>query len=203
MNSPQKYVSRLRRLYDEREIGVSKNSPPFSCCHLKSCRAAAKAHSRYLSLGGEAHVGEKYGAPIRLVVVALDTGGRGARTWRGEDLDGRRKVIQSVTWSEANPHMKGTLQILKQLYKVYEEERDDEVLRRFAMVNRVPSVRGETTMRVPSPTRYTTTAESMDSPSCPCWSPSSSLPRGQRRGTCWNFRTSMKRKLGCMFAAPT
>ena len=129
--SSHKYSARLRRLYDCRKIGVSN----FACCYLKSCRAAAKAHGRYLSLGSEAHVGDKYGTPIRLVFIALDTGGRGERTYRGEDLATRRRVIQEVTSSEANPHMKGTLQILKQLYKVFEEEREDEVLRRFAMIN--------------------------------------------------------------------
>ena len=102
------------------EIGVGN----FACPHLKSCRAAAKAHGRYLSLGAEAHVGDKYGTPIRLVFVALDTGGRGYRTWRGEDLATRREVIQvSSRRPKANPHMKGTLQILNQLYGV---ERDSE-----------------------------------------------------------------------------
>ena len=74
MNDPQKYVEDLRKLYDDRKIGVSENSPPFSCCHLKSCKAAAK--NRDLCLGAEAHVGEKYGDPIRLVVVSMDTGGK-------------------------------------------------------------------------------------------------------------------------------
>ena len=133
MSSSRKYSARLRRLYDRRKIGVSD----FACPHLKSCRAAAKAHGRYLSLGAEAHVGDQYGIPMRLVVVSLDTGGRGERTWRGEDLDTRKGVVQGVTSSEANPHMKGTLQILKKLYGVERdsEERESEVLRRFAMIN--------------------------------------------------------------------
>lgn len=124
-----KYSTALAELYDCREIAVDN----FACGHLKSCRAAARARGRSLSLGSEAHVGEEYGTPIRLVVISLDTGGRGARTWRGENLDERRDTVQSVTWSETNPHMKGTLEILKALYG--EEREDGEVLRRFTMIS--------------------------------------------------------------------
>ena len=95
MNEPQTYIHNLRILYDNRKIGVSE----FSCCHLKSCREAAK--DRDLCLGAEAHVGEKYGDPIRLVVVSMDTGGKGAEIEKGEHLLQRRATIQGVTYEEA------------------------------------------------------------------------------------------------------
>lgn len=131
MNDPQKYVDDLRILYDDRKIGVSENSPPFSCCHLKSCRVAAK--KRDLCLGAEAHVGENYGDPIRLVVVSMDTGGS-AESEKGEDLSARRATIQGVTYEEANPHMKGTIKTLRYLYG-YGQKPDCDLLQRFAMIN--------------------------------------------------------------------
>ena len=133
MNDPQKYVEHLRKLYDDRKIGVSRNSPPFSCCHLKSCIAAAKKENRDLCLGAEAHVGEKYGDPIRLVVVSMDTGGS-AGSEKGEDLSARRATIQGVIYNEANPHMKGTIQTLRHLYG-YGQKSDCDLLQRFAMIN--------------------------------------------------------------------
>ena len=133
MNDPQKYVDGLRKLYDDRKIGVSENSPPFSCCHLESCIAAAKAKNRDLCKGAEAHVGEKYGDPIRLVVISLDTGGS-AEDEKGEDLSARQANVQGVTCNEANPHMKGTIQTLRHLYG-YGQKPDCDLLKRFAMIN--------------------------------------------------------------------
>ena len=135
MNEPKKYIHNLRILYDNRKIGVSENSPPFSCCHLKSCRAAAK--NRDLCLGAEAHVGEKYGDPIRLVVVSMDTGG-GAEIEKGEHLLQRRINVQGVTYEEAkrekNWHMMGTIKTLRHLYG-YGQKSDSDLLQRFAMIN--------------------------------------------------------------------
>ena len=134
MSDPQKYIDDLRLLYDDRKIGVSPTSPPFDCCHLKSCRAAAKTKEgkkRDLCLGAEAHVGEKYGDPIRLVVVSMDTGGEDGIE-KGEDLLQRRSNVQGVTCQGSNKHMKGTIKILKHLYGPKPE---GELLKRFAMIN--------------------------------------------------------------------
>ena len=131
MNNPQMYVEKLRKLYDCRKIGVSKNSPDFACDHFAACcKAAAKDKSRSLCKGAEAHVGENYGDPIRIVFISLDTGG--SEKEFGEDLLERRKTIQAVTYDCANPHMKGTIATLKHLYGCLS---DSDLLRRFAMTN--------------------------------------------------------------------
>ena len=134
MNDPQMYVDSLRILYDDRKIGVSKSSPPFACRYLDSCKAAAKPRS--LSKGAEAHIGDKYGNPIRLVVVSLDTGGDKKDEY-GEDLLKRRKAIQAVTYgTQTNPHMKGTIETLRYLYGYgCKPDRDCDLLQRFAMIN--------------------------------------------------------------------
>ena len=130
MNNPQMYVEELRKLYDCRKIGVSKNSPPFACCCLESCEAAAKGRGGLVK-GAEAHVGEKYGDPIRIVVISLDTGG-GSGEESGADLCQRRKDIKKTANCEKNPHMRGTIATLKHLYGCRSES---DLLTRFAMTN--------------------------------------------------------------------
>ena len=136
MNDSQKYVNCLRKLYDERKIGVSENSPSFDCRHLECCKAVVKeAKGRCLRMGAEAHVGEKYGDPIRIVVISLDTGGSYEERKMGEDLAERREIIQGVTFCNANPHMKGTIQTLQRLYGREPQEPEGDLLQRFAMIN--------------------------------------------------------------------
>ena len=105
MNNPQMYVEELRKLYDCRKIGVSKNSPPFACCCLESCEAAAKGRGGLVK-GAEAHVGEKYGDPIRIVVISLDTGG-GSGEESGADLCQRRKDIKKTANCEKKSAYEG------------------------------------------------------------------------------------------------
>ena len=130
MNNPQMYVEELRKLYDCRKIGVSKNSPPFACCCLESCEAAAKGRGGLVK-GAEAHVGENYGDPIRLVVISLDTGGGSGEEY-GEDLLKRQKAIKKRADNKKNPQMKGTIETLKHLYGCRSES---DLLKRFAMTN--------------------------------------------------------------------
>ena len=129
MNNPQIYVNKLRTLYDDSKIGVSKSSPPFACRYLYSCKAAAKP--RKLRNGTEAYIGDKYGDPIRLVVVSLDTGGRTENEIR-EDNPMRWENIEKLTFTDANRHMKGTIQTLQHLYGCKPES---DLLPRFAMTN--------------------------------------------------------------------
>ncbi len=132
MNDSQMYVCKLRELYDSRKIGVSRSRITFDCDHFACCEAVAKAEGRSLCKGAEAHVGEKYGDPIRLVVVSLDTGGREREF--GEALLKRRKIIQAVTYDEkcTNQHMKGTI---KTLWHLYGCKPESDLLKRFAMTN--------------------------------------------------------------------
>ena len=127
MNDP--YVDSLRKLYDCRKIGVCKEKITFACSHLESCKAAAEPRS--LCKGAEAHVGEKYGDPIRIVFISLDTGG--SEEEFGEALLKRRKTIQSVTYDCANPHMRGTIETLRHLYGW--DISESCLLKRFAMTN--------------------------------------------------------------------
>ena len=132
MNNPQMYVEELRKLYDCRKIGVNREGITFDCEHFACCEAAAaKDKGRCLTKGAEAHVGEKYGDPIRLVVISLDTGG--SKKEFGEDLLERRKTIQAVTYRGANPHMKGTIETLWHLYG--RDKSESDLLKRFAMTN--------------------------------------------------------------------
>ncbi len=86
-------------------------------------------------MGAEAHVGEKYGDPIRIVVISLDTGGSYEERRMGEDLAERREIIQGVTFCNANPHMKGTIRTLQRLYGQEPQEPEGDLLQRFAMIN--------------------------------------------------------------------
>lgn len=129
MNDPLMYVDSLRILYDDRKIGVGKSSPPFACRYLDSCNAAAEP--RKLRNGSEAYIGDKYGDPIRLVVVSLDTGGR-AEDEKREDNPMCWVGIEELTFDEANRQMKGTIQTLQHLYGCKPES---DLLPRFAMTN--------------------------------------------------------------------
>ena len=102
MNNPQMYVEELRKLYDCRKIGVNREGITFDCEHSVCCKAAAaKDKGRSLCRGAEAHVGEKYGDPIRIVFISLDTGG--SENEYGADLLERRKDYSSgnLSWSES------------------------------------------------------------------------------------------------------
>ena len=136
MNDPQMYVNCFRKLYDERKIGVSENSPLFDCRHLECCKAVVREdRDRCMRMGAEAHIGEKYGDPIRLVVISHDTGGSYEERKMGEDLPERRETIQGVTFCNANPQMKGTVRTLQRLYGREPQEPEDDLLQRFAMIN--------------------------------------------------------------------
>ena len=100
--------NQLQSFYAANRLLVSN----FCCQHAAACRKAAV---RDLYRGSEAHVGCRYGEGLRVVVVSLDTGGK------GESLDKRCKTIQSLYRPDGdtlhmNPHMRGTTQLLKAIY---------------------------------------------------------------------------------------
>ena len=150
MDAPQMYVEKLRKLYDCRKIGVCKKKITFDCEHFACCKAAAKAKGRNdLVKGAEAHVGEDYGNPIRLVFISHDTGGSEKDKY-GEDLLERRKTIQAVIYGakETNPHMEGTIETLRHLYG--KDKSASDLLKRFAMTNSAKcSGKDESKGRVP------------------------------------------------------
>ena len=125
MKNPDGYAYGLKMLYDERRISVDE----FSCCHQESCKEASP--DRELTTGAEAHVGRRYGDPIRLVIVSLDTGG-GASEAHGENLEARRCNIEKQRYENTNPHMRGTIAVLQSIYGSGDE---GDLLQRFAMIN--------------------------------------------------------------------
>ncbi len=124
MKIHDRYSRELKRLYKCRRISVED----FACCHLECCKKAA---GRALTMGAEAHVGNSYGDPIRLVFISLDTGG-GQSQARGEDLEKRRLNIECQKYEKTNRHMKGTIDVLRSIFGACQEEL---LLPRFAMIN--------------------------------------------------------------------
>ena len=72
---------------------------------------------------------------MRLVFISLDTGGSKKEPKRefGADLIEHKKDIQAQTYRCANPHMRGTIKTLRHLYG--RDDRDSDLLKRFAMTN--------------------------------------------------------------------
>jgi hypothetical protein len=123
------YGKELREYYDFNRIGVHPQSPIFGCRYFDDCQ---KATQRKLRPGAEAHVGKKYGDPVRLLVISLDTGGGGNRL-QGEHLLERCELIESIKKVKANPHMRGTISLLENLIRPAVQ--DFNLLQHFAMIN--------------------------------------------------------------------
>lgn len=97
------YSDNLRKFYNDNGISVGS----FCCPNLDSCLKAS--YPRPLHNGAEAHIGSCYGESLRIVIVSLDTG------HKSSDMNDRRSGIESVVWDTANPHMKGTITLIKTL----------------------------------------------------------------------------------------
>lgn len=93
----------LRDFYETNRIAVSN----FSCKHLEKCEAASSP--RPLHNGAEGHIGSQYGSVLRLVIVSLDTG------HESNNLEERRKRVESVTEEGINPHMRGTTTLVQKI----------------------------------------------------------------------------------------
>lgn len=114
--------NRLIRFYQENNISCDN----FNCNHSAEC--SSLANGRPLTRGAEAHLGTKYGEIAKILVLSLDTGGG------SENIEDRTFTIESVTHEIANPHMKGTVDILLDLFQAYKLD-SIEVLKHFAMTN--------------------------------------------------------------------
>ena len=122
----EKYTKRLRSLYDNRGISVAS----FDCKYAHSCQ---QEESRTLCRGAEAHVGEQYGNPVRVVFVSHDTGADGRVTARGESIEVRQQVVQGVRLANRpNPHMRGTILTLK---AIFPDTLECDLLKKFALTN--------------------------------------------------------------------
>lgn len=119
MHPATAYKKALRRFYDRESIAVDQ----FNCPHTQSCRYAVGGE---LWKGSEAHIGAKYGSPFRLVIVSMDRG-KGS-----ENIENRTREIESIDPNNANPHMRGTADILCEILNV---SRDRSIWHHFAMTN--------------------------------------------------------------------
>lgn len=115
-------VSKLKQFYTERGIAVGA----FDCPYRQQCCASVGDAS--LTKGAEAHIGDWYGNPFKLVVVSADRG-----DGQSETLERRTETIQSLT--TLNRHMSGTLEMLRAL--LGEPRGGTSLFKRFAMTNAV------------------------------------------------------------------
>lgn len=121
-----RFTKRLHSLYSNRGISVAA----FDCKYAHSCQAE---EHRKLCRGAEAHVGEMYGDPVRIVFVSHDTGADGQESPRGECLEVRRNIVQAVQLiDKPNPHMRGTILTLKE---VLPDTPEGDLLKKFALTN--------------------------------------------------------------------
>lgn len=113
----------LSAFYLARGIAVDH----FGCPHKVLCANAAAPTE--LHRGAEAYVGEKYGVPLRIVVVSLSIN-NGVRR-----LTDRASLQEWLTdaGKNLNPHMQGTLELLSAILKPEVSGRD--VFRHFALTN--------------------------------------------------------------------
>jgi hypothetical protein len=115
-------VESLRVFYDRQGLSPGEK---FCCPHAAEC--IRDAAPRTLVHGAEAHVGTRYGAALRLVVISLDTGG-GAAT-----VEERTRMIEDLPGTRLNPHMRGTLEITAELLRP--DISEEQPFPYFAMIN--------------------------------------------------------------------
>jgi len=116
-------IPELSAFYHARCIAVDQ----FQCPHQHECDQAAASISKELHHGAEAYVGEHYGSPFRIVVVSLSiSDGTSRLEDRTSDADWLTNPGQPL-----NPHMKGTLEILRAILEP--DISDRQVFRHFAL----------------------------------------------------------------------
>lgn len=114
----QMYYDNLMRVYEKYGMDV-KN---FNCPN-KDTLCKGLNNGRF-ARGMQCHLGYHYGEKPRVLVVSLDCGGGGS--------DNIQERTNKVLSNHHNPHMLGTISMLKQYYQ---SSNDVEVLNYFAMTN--------------------------------------------------------------------
>ncbi len=93
MTDAEKYTDRLAKLYCERGISVPQTSgTKFKCQYAHSCCVAQGQEK--LCWGAEAHIGERYGDPIRIVFASLDTGDNAKISSFGLSDDDKKQAVK-------------------------------------------------------------------------------------------------------------
>jgi hypothetical protein len=116
------YRQSLHDFYGMEGISVDD----FRCKNKSNCVKAA--NNEELCCGSEAHIGEKYGEPFKIVVVSLDRGEGSESVWD------RSKSIEVLDPEQANPHMAGTYKTLKAVL-ASSNLNGREIWKHFAMTN--------------------------------------------------------------------
>jgi hypothetical protein len=114
-------IEELNGLYEKEGIVPSN----FKCTNSEKCKV--DAGREICGRGAQAHVGSKYGEDIRIIVLSLDTGGGGA-----DNIQERTETIEGLKFSDANSHMKGTIEFLR---AIFPGKSDSECLKFFSMTN--------------------------------------------------------------------
>lgn len=117
-------IPNLKDFYKEHGIAVGS----FNCVYRQKCVAAAG--NVVLTEGAEAHVGEYYGTPFKVVVVSADRG-----DGQSETVEERTATIQSLEEKSLNPHMTGTLDLLRAV--LGQPGSGTSLFKHFAMTNAV------------------------------------------------------------------
>lgn len=117
------HVKLLKKYYQDQKISIEN----FCCKHKKECHVDGCDVGR----GSEAYIGEKYGAPFKVLVASLDRG-KDALTME----DRLKEITKGCIENESrNPHMRGTLKTLEAIFSKDKAEEGSKLFKHFAMIN--------------------------------------------------------------------
>lgn len=96
----------------------------FACPNFEKCFPQGK--SGEFSHGMQCHIGHEYGHSLKVVIVSLDCGAGGA-----DVIEKRTSNVENAE-NHKNPHMKGTITLLEDLYGINDSS---EAVQLYAMIN--------------------------------------------------------------------
>lgn len=128
-------VTRLKAFYDLERISPRG----FACSHQEFCTQAAQPGS--LRHGAEPYVGSRYGSLLKIVVIDL------CRETAPAESESQHAFSESMNEELANPHLKGTLRLLRKL--MAKELGDESPLGYFAQIHAAKCSRLEATGTLP------------------------------------------------------